>query len=95
MTTTTYTQEEWNSRKLTYNGAFCALFDIMLMGFYLIGGIAFLRASSVETTYIMWGYMAVGLFLTFNAISKFMILMHPRDWYETEIAMKGKDESAP
>lgn len=82
---TTYTQEEWDSRKLTYNGAFCALFDIMLMGFYLIGGIAFLRTSSVEITYLMWGYLAVGLFLMFNAIGKFMCLMRPRDWYETII----------
>ena len=83
--TTNYTQEEWDSRKLTYNGALCALFDTMLMGFYLIGGLAFLRASSNETTVLMWGYLAVGLFLTVNAIGKFMCLVRPRDWYEAEI----------
>ena len=88
MTTTTYTKEEWDSRKLTYKGAFCALFDIMLMGIYLIGGLAFLRASGVETTLLMWGYLAVGVFLVFNAIRKFIGVTRPRDWYETEITMK-------
>lgn len=92
MTSPTYTQEEWDSRKLTYNGAFCALFDIMLMGFYLIGSLAFLRASSVETTFLMWGYLAVGIFFMFNTIGKLMHLFNPRDWYETVIAMKGKED---
>ena len=82
----TYTKEEWDSRKLTYNGAFCALFDTMLMGFYLIGGLAFLRASSVEPTYLAWGYLALGIFFAINAVFiKFLHLINPRDWYEVEI----------
>jgi len=89
--TTTYTKEEWDSRKLTYGGAVCALFDIMLMGIYFIGGLAFLRASGLETTLLMWGYLAVGVFLVFNAIGKFMSVTRPRDWYETEITMKKED----
>lgn len=93
MTTTTYTKEEWDSRKLTYSGAFCALFDIMLMGIYLIGGIAFLRASGTENTLLMWGYLAAGVFLVFNAIGKFINVMHPRDWYETEITMNKNTSS--
>ena len=91
MTPPTYTQEEWNSRKLTYSGALCALFDIMLMGFYLIGALAFLRASSVETTFLMWGYLAVGVFFMFNTIGKLMRLFNPRDWYEAEITMKKEE----
>lgn len=85
-TPTTYTKEEWDSRKLTYSGALCALFDIMLMGFYLIGALAFLRASSVETTYLVWGYLAIGIFFMINAVfGKFLRLVNPRDWYDTEI----------
>jgi hypothetical protein len=93
LTTPTYTKEEWDSRRLTYSGALCALLDIMLMGLYLIGGIAFVRASSIETNYLMWGYLAVGIFLMFNAIGKFMCLVHPRDWYETEITIKKGEGS--
>ena len=90
---TTYTQEEWDSRKITLHGFFAALFDIMLMGFYLIGGLAFLRASSVEPTILMWGYLAVGLFLMFNVLGKLTCLLRPRDWYETEITMKRGERS--
>jgi len=89
MTETTYTKEEWESRKITYSGFFVALFDILLMGIYLLGALAFLRASLVEPTYLTWGYLAIGLFFMFNAMfGKFMHLLHPRDWYEVEITMK-------
>lgn len=94
MTTTTYTKEEWDSRKLTYIGTFCALVDIVLMGIYLLGGLAFLRMSGVEeATLLMWGYLAVGVFLVFNAIGKFMSVTRPRDWYETEITMNKNTSS--
>ena len=94
MTETTYTKEEWDSRKLTYSGFMTALFDIMLMGIYLLGALAFLRASTVESTYLTWGYLAIGLFFMFNAmIGKFMRLLHPRDWYHTVITMNNSTSS--
>ena len=89
MTTTTYTKDEWDSRKLTYHGFVTALLDILLMGVYLLGGMGFLHASSVvDSKYLAWGYIAIGIFLAFNAVGKFMCLVHPRDWYETEIGIK-------
>lgn len=93
MTTTTYTKEEWDSRAITINGFVIALFDIFLMGIYLMGGLAFLRASSAETTLLMWGYLAIGLFLVFNSIfGKFLHLINPRDWYEV-IIERNKEEN--
>jgi hypothetical protein len=78
MTTKTYTKEEWDSRKITVNGFIIALFDIFSMGIYLIGGIAFLRASSIETTFLMWGYLAIGVFFMFNVCNKLTHLFNPR-----------------
>lgn len=90
---TTYTKEEWDSRKLTYSGFMTALFDIMLMGIYLLGALAFLRAFSVESTYLTWGYLAIGIFLVFNAVfGKFLRLVNPRDWYQTVITMKREEK---
>ncbi len=87
MPETTYTKEEWESRKITNRGFIVALFDIFLMAIYLLGGLAFVRASSTDTTILMWGYLAVGVFLIFNAIcGKFFQLLNPRDWYEVEIS---------
>lgn len=87
----TYTKEEWDSRKITVNGFIIALFDIFLMGIYLIGGIAFLRASSIETTFLMWGYLAIGVFFIFNTFHKLIHLFNPRDWYEVEIKKENVD----
>lgn len=91
ITPPTYTKEEWDSRKLTYMGFSTALFDIFLMGIYLIGGLAFLRASSIETTLLMWGYIAIGVFFMFNVCNKLTHLFNPRDWYETEIILKREE----
>lgn len=93
MTPLTYTKEEWDSRKLTYMGFGTALFDIFLMGIYLIGGMGFLYASShVDSRSLMCGYIAIGIFLVFNAVAgKFLRLVNPRDWYETEIILKGEE----
>jgi hypothetical protein len=88
---TSYTKEEWDSRKITDVGFTSALLDILFMGIYLIGGLAFLRASMENTTFLTFGYLAIGMFLAFNAIVvKFFHLMQPRDWYETEITLKNQ-----
>jgi hypothetical protein len=83
--TTTYTKEEWDSRKITYGGFAAAIFDIFLMAIYLIGGLAFLHASSIETTFLIYGYLSVAVFLMFNVMGKLFHLCNPRDWYEVEI----------
>ena len=90
-TSTTYTKEEWDSRKLTYSGFTTALFDIFLMGIYLIGGMGFLYASlRVDSRSLMCGYLAIGIFLVFNAVcGKFLRLVNPRDWYQTVITMNN------
>ncbi|MFA5247886.1 MAG: hypothetical protein WCX79_00410 [Candidatus Paceibacterota bacterium] len=90
---TTYTKEEWDSRKITYDGFMSAILDILFMALYLLGGMAFLIYASTNVTpyYLTWGYLAVGIFLTVNAIVvKFFHLLQPRDWYETEITMMKK-----
>jgi hypothetical protein len=87
----TYTKEEWDSRKITYGGFAAAMFDILLMGIYLLGGLTFLRASSIENTVLMWGYLSIGVFLMFNAIGKLFRLFNPRDWYEVEITKNEVD----
>ena len=87
----TYTKEEWDSRKITYGGFAAAMFDIFLMGIYLLGGVAFLRASSIENTILMWGYLAAGIFFLFNVCGKLVRLFNPRDWYEVEIVRKSDD----
>jgi len=95
MTTKTYTKEEWDSRRLTYMGFGTALFDIFLMGIYLIGGMGFLYASShVDSRSLTLGYLAIGIFLVFNAVAgKFLRLVNPRDWYETVITMKKGEKN--
>jgi hypothetical protein len=88
-----YTKEEWDSRKITYRGFSAALFDILLMGIYLIGGLGFIHASSdINSLYLTWGYLAAGIFFLFNAIGKLLQLFNPRDWYETEITMKKEEK---
>jgi len=91
MTTPTYTKEEWDSRKITYCGFSVALFDILLMGIYQLGGMGFLHASSyVDSLYLQWGYLAIGVFLMINVIGKLSHLFNPRDWYEVEIVRMGE-----
>jgi hypothetical protein len=77
-----FTLEEYESRDITIHGFIIAMFDVFIMGLFILGGVGAASLSIGATIGGQWFYLAISIFLIIYGCGNFTKLLSPRNNYE-------------